>query len=515
MSKSRQIKIGAILSYVSILVNIVAGLIYTPWMINQIGKSQYGLYTLANSLIALFLMDFGLGSATTRYVSKYRAEGDEEKVNNFLGVIYKLYLIIDAIIFSILLILFFCLDRIYVNLTPQEIEQFKVVYVISAVFAVFHFPFITQNGILTAYEKFIPLKFADIFYRFLLIGFTVVALILGYGLYALVLVHAVVGILVVIYKFIVLKASVPVKANWKYSNKSLYKDIFGFSVWVTVASLAQRLIFNITPTILGITVNTAAIAVFGVITTIEGYTYTFTTAINGMFMPKISKAYVDAENECSEEGSAEKKIQPIFLNVGRFQYALNGLIIVGFTVIGKQFIDLWMGAEYKEAYLGILLVIIPGLFFNSLQIANTALVVRKKVKLQAMVNVVCGVVNIILSFILSHFIGVIGSCVSIFIAYMIRAVAMNIITKKVLKFDIRKFIQKCYIRMSFPILISILIGLAINNFIPDTGWLMLLYQGIIVVVVYFLSMLLFGMNKKERKSCFNIIKDKLSRRRKV
>ena len=116
MSKSRQLKIGAILSYVSIIVNVIAGLIYTPWMVNQIGKSQYGLYTLANSLIALFLLDFGLGSATTRYVSKYRAEGDEEKVSNFLGVIYKLYLIIDAIIFSVLLILFFCLNRFILRL---------------------------------------------------------------------------------------------------------------------------------------------------------------------------------------------------------------------------------------------------------------------------------------------------------------------------------------------------------------------------------------------------------------
>ena len=514
MSK-KQITYGAILSYVSIVINIIAGLIYTPWMINQIGKSQYGLYTLANSLIALFLMDFGLGSATTRYVSKYRAEGDEDKVNNFLGVIYKLYLIIDAIIFFVLLILFFCLDRIYVNLTPQEVEQFKVVYVISALFSVFNFPFITQNGILTAYEKFVPLKWADIIYRFLLIGFTVIALLLGYGLYVLVSVHAIVGILVVIYKFIVLKASVSAKANWKYSDKSLYKDLFSFSIWVTVASLAQRLIFNITPTILGITVNTGAIAVFGVITAIEGYTYTFTTAINGMFMPKISKAYVETENEGGVEGGAEKKIQPIFLNVGRFQYALNGLIIVGFTVIGKQFIDLWMGAEYKEAYLGILLVIIPGLFFNSLQIANTTLVVRKKVKLQALVNVVCGVVNIILSFILSYFIGVIGSCISIFIAYMIRAVAMNVIAKKVLKFDIKHFIQKCYIRMSVPMLISVLIAFTINYFIPDTGWLMLLCQGAVVVVVYFLLMLLLGVSKEEGKSCLNMIKNKLSRRKKV
>ena len=77
MTPTKQIKFGALISYFAIAFNIIAGLIYTPWMVSQIGKSDYGLYTLANSLITLFLVDFGLGQAVSRYVSKYRAEGDE------------------------------------------------------------------------------------------------------------------------------------------------------------------------------------------------------------------------------------------------------------------------------------------------------------------------------------------------------------------------------------------------------------------------------------------------------
>ena len=100
--ENNQIKLGALLSYLSILINIVAGLVYTPWMIQTIGESDYGLFTLANSLITLFLMDFGLSSAATRYLSKYKAEGNQEKINNFMGLIYKLYLIIDVIIFLVI-----------------------------------------------------------------------------------------------------------------------------------------------------------------------------------------------------------------------------------------------------------------------------------------------------------------------------------------------------------------------------------------------------------------------------
>ena len=500
MSGSKQIKIGAVLSYVSIALNIVAGLIYTPWMIDQIGDSDYGLYTLANSLITLFIVDFGLGSAVSRYVSKYRAECRQDKVDNFLGAVYKLYLIIDAIVFIALVVVFFCLESIYVKLTPAELEKFKIVYIISGLFAVVNFPFVTLNGIINAYEKFIQLKLADIIYRILLVGTTVVALLFGYGLYALVATHAIVGILIILYKLIVIKRSVPVKVNFKHAEKGLYKEIFSFSIWITISLLAQRLVFNITPSILGVVASTAAIAVFGVITTIEGYAYTITNAINGMFMPRIAKIYAD--------GNAEKNITPLFLGVGKFQYALNGLIVAGFAVVGRSFINLWVGPDYSSAYYGILLVIIPGLFFNSLHIANTAMVVQKKVNVQACVGVIVGVANVILSFVLSSYFGVVGAAASIFAVYMLRAVLYNIIYYKVLKFDIPRFIRECYLRMSVPIIVSVAAGFLMNYFVGDGGWLVLVAKGFVTVVIYLLTVLFVGLNREEKNKIISKMRRK-------
>ena len=498
MNSSKQIKWGALLSYAAIALNIISGLIYTPWMVNTIGDSQYGLYTLANSLITLFLVDFGLSAATSRYLSKYNAEGDKEGAERFLGAVYKLYIVIDAIIFTVLLVLFFFLDTIYVNLTPQELAQFKVVYVISALFAVINFPFVTFNGILTAYEKFVPLKVADLLYRIFNVGFTVVALLLGYGLYALVAVHAVAGLLILVFKFIVIKKTVPAKVRMKGSSKGMYKEIFSFSIWVTVSTLALRLVFNITPSILGVVASSAAIAVFGIITTIEGYSYTITTAINGMFMPKISRIMANSDTQ--------ENLNPLFLSVGKFQYALNGLIVAGFAVVGDNFIRLWMGEDYVLAYYGILLVTVPGLFYNSLQIANTTMVVMKKVKVTAFVNVATGLINVALSFPLSAIFGVTGACISIFAAYMVRDVVLNIIYQKQLPLNIPAFVKGCYLRMSVPILFTVAVGVGINYLIADGGWMILICKAGIVVLIYLVSVLLFGLNGNERKALLGRLK---------
>ena len=112
MNNSKQIKLGAAISYFAIAFNIIAGLIYTPWMISKIGNSNYGLYTLATSLITMLIVDFGMSAAVSRFVSKYRAEGDQLALDRFLGVVYKLYGIIAARAFVVLAVLYFFINSI-------------------------------------------------------------------------------------------------------------------------------------------------------------------------------------------------------------------------------------------------------------------------------------------------------------------------------------------------------------------------------------------------------------------
>lgn len=498
MDSSRQIKWGALLSYVAIATNMLAGLLYTPWMIEQIGQSHYGIYTLAHSLISLFLVDFGLSSATARYVSKYRAENKPDKIDSFLGSVYKLYLIIDAIIFVILAGVYLNIDIIYVRLTPEELPIFKAVYVISAMFSVLNFPFVTLSGILTAYEKFIQLKISDVIYRVMVVVLTVIALLMGWGIFALVSVNVFAGLLVTIYKLILVNRMTPTKVNFRNTDKGIYKEIFSFSIWVTVSTLAQRLIFNITPSILGMVASSSAIAIFGIVTTIEGYAYTITNAINGLFMPKISRIL-------TQENSQEN-LMTLMLRVGRFQYALNGLIVVGFATIGRAFIDLWVGPAYESAYVGILLVIIPGLFFNSLQIANTAMIVQKKVHIQAYITLATGVVNLILSPILASRVGVLGACLSIFIAYMLRAVLCNVVYSRALDLDIKSFIKKCYLGMLPPLILSLFVGWSLNQMMSGISWISMIIKGVVILICYLLSVYLFSLSSNEKAVLNRILK---------
>jgi O-antigen/teichoic acid export membrane protein len=207
-------------------------------------------------------------------------------------------------------------------------------------------------------------------------------------------------------------------------------------------------------------------------------------------MPKISRIY---ENE-----NWKKDIMKLMLGVGRFQYAINGLIIAGFAVVGKSFLDLWLGESGNDLYWGIMLVLIPGLFFNSLQIANTAMIVDNKVKLQAIVNVIMGVTNVVLSVICSYYIGVLGACLSIFAAYMLRVIVLIIIDHRIMGFDMIKFLNQCYVKMSIPIIVTILIGLALSSVIPSNTFGGFILMVGLITLIYVISVFLIGLGKEEK-----------------
>lgn len=494
MNSSKQIKLGAIFSYLTIAFNMIAGLIYTPWMLEKIGKENYGLYTLTTSLITMFVMDFGMGAAVAKFISKYNAEEDQESINNFLGLIYKLYFFIDAIILIALIIIYFSIDFIYINLSYEELEKFKTLYIIVALFSIISFPFTNLNGILTSYEKFIQLKVCDLFNKVLIIILMILFLLMGYGVYSLVLVNAIVGLLTIFLKLLIIKKQTEVRVNFKFFDKSILKEIFGFSVWTTVGSIMQRLIFNITPSIIASVslTGTMGVAIFGLAGTIEGYIYTFATAINGMFMPRISKIITN--------GKKEEELLSLMIKVGRIQTMIIGIFTTGFIVLGKSFIvNIWHKPDFLLSYYCAVILIIPSFFYLPMQIGNTTLVVENKVKLQAYVFIIMGVVNFFCSLVLTKYFGAIGASVSIFIAYMIRTILMGIIYHKILKLNMILFIKETFFKLLPYFFIVLIIGLICEDFNPVKNiYLHFFMNGIIIVGIYFILMWLFGFNEYEK-----------------
>ena len=92
--KKNEVKIGAILSYVIILLNMIIGIAYIPILTRMLGQSEYGLYSLVSSIISyLTILDFGFGNAIIIYTTKYKVNGEKEKEKKLHGMFLLIYTI--------------------------------------------------------------------------------------------------------------------------------------------------------------------------------------------------------------------------------------------------------------------------------------------------------------------------------------------------------------------------------------------------------------------------------------
>ncbi|WP_138305104.1 MULTISPECIES: oligosaccharide flippase family protein [Eubacteriales] len=485
----KQIKLGAIISYFALAINIVVTLFYTPWMVSKIGRANYGLYTLAISLIGIFMLDFGLSSAVARFLAKYRAENQQNKINEFIGAVFKLYFLIDLIIFIILTVVYFSLETIYAGLTPEELKLFRVLYLVVGGFNLLAFPMTPLSGVLNAYEQFAALKLCDLFNKLFTVVLVIGALLLNFGVVAVVSANAIAGIITILIKISIIKKKIPFQLKIEKIDKKIYKEIFSFSIWSTVISIAQRLTYNLAPSILAVAASSIAVALYSPASSIGSYYYMIATAINGLFLPSISRMISEKK---------ENQILTLMIKVGRYQTFLLGMILVGFFCVGDIFMTLWMGKDFYESYYCTVLIMIPAFFEYSQQIANTTIIAKNCVKDQAIWVMCTSLVGVCISYVLAKTWGAEGTCVALCIVGLINVLGLNVIHKKKIGIDILTFYKNCYGKMLVPMILTMIIGRVIVRFVEKVSIITLIAEGLLVVAIYIVLMWTISLSVDEK-----------------
>ena len=434
------------------------------------------------------MLDFGLRDSVSRFLSKYYTEGDEDAVGVFLGIVYKTYLAITCLIAAALALVFFNIDRLYSGLTAEQIPVFRTLFVVVSFYSVFSFPFAPLNGILTANERFIALNACNLVQKVLTVVLIVTMLLLDQGVVALVVVNAVVSIAITFVKLLLVRRETRARADFARWDTGIAREVVGFSTWVMIAQVCQRFIFAVMPSIIAITATTSEVALFGLAASLEGYVYTVASALNGMFMPKVSRAVAGVG-----EG-----LQSLMTRFGRIQLYIIGFIVVCFFGLGEWFIQCWMGVGYDGLWLCALLIIMPSLVELPQSVGVTAITASGKVRARAMVFLAMAACNIVLGFILSASLGALGGCLSICIAYSLRTVGQNVIYRNLLGIDLGSFFADTFGGWVFPAVVTLMSCIFLDWFFPLRGWAGLLVAGCLAGCVYAVLCWKFSMNNYER-----------------
>ena len=493
MQSNKEIKIGAILSYVIIVVNMLIGILYTPILTAKLGQTEYGLYSLVTSVISyLTILDFGFGNAIIIYTTRYRNKNEKSKEQKLHGMFFIIYTIIGIIAGIIGAILWSNVDKLFGNtMSADELNKAKVLLGILTLNLVVTFPLSVFTSIITSYEKFVFSKILNLLRIILNPIVMIILLNLGFKSVALVILNTVLNIGTLILNYIYCKMKLKIKLKFGKIDFKLLKEIMAYSVWIFLNSIIDKINLNLDQFVLGIYSGSAAIAIYSVAGQLNQMYMNFSTAISGVLLPKVAKM---ENNNASDE-----EFTDVFIKTGRIQYLVMALIISGFVLYGKEFIEImWVGPEYSESYIIACILMIPITIPLIQNVGLNILQVKNKYKFRVVILVVFAIINVVISIILSKMYGGIGAAIGTSISMIGgTGICMNIFYHKNIHINIIKF-WKNIGKMSIPVTICIIVGIIIKIISPIYTILNLIIQIIVYTILYIIVMWKIGINSYEK-----------------
>ena len=490
-----QLKAGVVLNYVVIFLNTVVGLLYTPYMLRMMGQSEYGLYSLVASVIAyLTVLDLGFGNAIVRYTAKFRAEKKTEEQYEMFGMFFLLYLVIGIIAFGIGLGLYFNVDTLFGNtMTAVELGRARIMMLLLVANLAFTFPMSIWGSIIQAYEDFVFQKSLNIIRIILNTAVMICLLHFGYKAVAMVVVQTIFNVLTLVVNFIYCrrKLNIHIYFRFKHFHWGFLKEVAIYSFWIFLNAIMDRVYWSTGQFVLGAMVGTAAVAVFAIAIQLEGMYMQFSTAISSVFLPKVTAMV--ATNR------SRKEISDLFIRTGRIQYIVLAYILSGFIIFGRQFIELWAGAGYSDAYMISLLFFIPLTVPLIQNLGITILQARNEMKFRSVLYIIIALVSLAVQIVLTRFFGGIGCAMGVSGALVVgQILLMNVYYRRRQDLDIKTFWKEISKMSIIPIVLIFSSMMVIRHFFALDSWGKLILGIAAFSLVYIPLFFRFSMTDDER-----------------
>ena len=490
--KVNQLKAGAVLSYTAMGLGYLVSLVYTPLMLRLLGQSEYGLYNLVASIVAyLGILSFGFDSAYMRYYSQFKITKNKDELARLNGMFLIIFSVIGLVAVLAGMILLFNTEKIFGSeLTSVELYRSKILMAIMVVNIAFTFPNMIFNSHITAHEQFIFQKLL-LMIRTIMNPFIVLpVLLMGYKSVGMVVATTVLNIVVIIVNILFCIVKLKIKFSFKNFNVSLMREMTTFSSYVFIGMIVDQINWNIDKFILGRFYGTITVAVYGLASQLNMYYLTLSTAISNVFIPRVHKMVVTADNN--------KEITALFTRVGRIQFILLSLILTGLIFFGRAFINMWAGTNYDGSYLITLILIIPVTIPLAQNIGIEIQRAKNMHQFRSWIYLCIACANILLTIPLARSFQGVGAALGTAISLIIgNILIMNWYYQFKVGLDMKIFWKQ--ILQFIPSLLGpVAFGIVVNHYFDLYTIKYFLLYGIAYVFIYSSSMWFIGMNQFEK-----------------
>ena len=491
--KHNELKAGVIINYIIILTQLFIAILYTPIMLRILGQSEYGLYSLAVSVISyLGILNFGLSSSYNRFFFRYKSNNDTDSISKLNGMFVAIFLIISLLVLIFGFVIVYFSDSIFnKNLSAEQLVTIKVLLSLLIINLAISMPSNIFTSYIRANQRFI---FLNSFQLVKIISsplLSIPVLLLGYGSVGIISVMLIINLVVELFYVIYAYKKIKFKISFSFMSLGVFKEVILFSSFIFINMVTDQINWNVDKFILGVIHGTIAVAVYSVAASINIIYLSLSNAISSVFVPLINKLVFEKDSD--------NKLNALFIKVGRLQFISMMLVLTGVLFFGQQFITWWVGPEYSESFYIVVILMVSATLTVIQSIGIEIQRAKNMHKFRSILYLFIAVFNIIISIPLGLRYQGIGTAIATAIALIIgNVIIMNVYYHKKVGIDVIAF-WKSILMITPAFIIPSIYGIIVFNWIDIGNIYYFIGSLLLYILLYFTSIFFLGMNNYEKE----------------
>jgi O-antigen/teichoic acid export membrane protein len=387
-------------SWSALAINVAVGIFLSPFILHRLGDAAFGIWVLIFSVTGYYgLFDLGIRSSIIRYVSKYTATDDREKLTQFVNTALFSYTGIGVVSMVLTFLLSSSIERFF-TIPPELHAQARLLLLMVGASVSLGFPLGVIGGMLEGLQRFYILNWTSIGATLARAALIVYFLNRGYGLLTVALITVILPTFSSILRGILVFRLCPVPLGLKHVDRTAFRHMANYGSTTFLVLVASRLRFRTDELVLGKMMSLVAVTWFNIGARIVDYAQEFVSSLAQVFVPMASQ---------SEATGNLDRVRKIYIAGNRACAFLILPITAILIILGKHIIRIWVGGRYvPHSYPVLVVMIIPFTLMLSQAASGRVLFGLGKHQTLAAVTLIEGIANLILSIALVPALGIVG-----------------------------------------------------------------------------------------------------------
>jgi O-antigen/teichoic acid export membrane protein len=336
--------------------NLVISFFMAPFIVHKLGNSSYGLWALMLQLTGYMgVVDVGLRSALVRFVSRLRAQNDQDGLNELISSTLQLYsgfALLCLLVGSFLAV--FALPHLHVP--PGLLPQARNTLLIASVILASDFAFATFQGSLAGLSRWDLRNLISTGVLILRAGLTFAMLSTGHGLVTLALVQLFASLTGHVFEVYFVRRLLPgLRFSWGHLQKKVLRPIFSHSAYSMLIGLGVGINYEVDSIVIAAFLPVQEITFYVIGFNLIKYLRDLINASSMIVAPLAS--HLDAQGH-------SHGVSQLLKRGSKYTLLLSYLGCAGLLCLGPDFIRLWMGDEYAARSGKVVIILTLGLFFS-------------------------------------------------------------------------------------------------------------------------------------------------------